>query len=925
MKIGEQSHQNPLHNWICPDIRPNWKIQRKSDQFFLKELQGNRQLLLTPREASALTYFIGEYQLQQIQAKIHQEFGDTVSPNLVIELLEKLANLGVLTPPNNNSKPTPPSRDYRLKPEIQWFEHPDGHWILRNGEDFTFIQMDDFSKTITSDLGKLSPTQIIEKYDIAIPEFNQHLQLLANRGMLVGTKPQKKTRGKFTPLQLLYFILPLFNPDPWLTQHIDKLRWIWTRTFAFILCTFITYSTVVGLSQKTEIIAMGQKLWQYYGTSLILPFAILAMVVVSIHELSHAFTLKHYGGIVPEMGLFFMALIPSAYTDTTDGYCLMKRRQRVLVVAAGVLCQITIGAIALWLWNLSAADTWLHTGSYLLMTAALFTVAINLNPLSKFDGYYLAVALSGINNLRDRSFKFYTNLLTAKPIPEKLSVQVWLALYAPFSFAYLLFVFGFLLFRIIDWSLMNLFFWTLTLITLWAIYFYSPRTPMTATNNNATTNNSRSVSPAKEPPNPRLLPDTLLTSAVEVGYLKYLRFWLKLGLIASILIVCGFIPTSFEVGGRVELETREDAREIIRVPRVAVVKEITVKPGDYVQPGEIVAKLSSLELDREIATVEEQLNQAHQTLAAAKTEQIRAQAQLLEVTGVAAATEAKAKRERDRSSALIAGKLTPEIQILETQSNRLQEQIPEIEKRLQRYQNLYEQGAISRERKDNVESELKDIQSALTAKNQEIESAKQQQRDRATDLQNETSSQQTTIDASRMIAQAETQMTAQQNAIATIEKRLKQLQTQQESLTLRSTKAGVILTNDLDLRRNQELKPGEDLLLEIADLTELTATVEIKQEDLEYVEIDKPVTFRPLQAKLRPYKATVKRILPKIQNDPNQLNRVALIQIVVNNSDGKLNPGASGYAKIWSEQIPLYQRLGRELMRLVPLERFLWR
>lgn len=32
----------------------------------------------------------------------------------------------------------------------------------------------------------------------------------------------------------------------------------------------------------------------------------------------------------------------------------------------------------------------------------------------------------------------------------------------------------------------------------------------------------------------------------------------------------------------------------------------------------------------------------------------------------------------------------------------------------------------------------------------------------------------------------------------------------------------------------------------------------------------------------------------------------------------------SRYAKIWSERIPLYQRLGRELMRLVPLERFLW-
>jgi putative peptide zinc metalloprotease protein len=198
------------------------------------------------------------------------------------------------------------------------------------------------------------------------------------------------------------------------------------------------------------------------------------MLVVSIHELGHAFTLKHYGGIVPEIGLLFMCFMPGCYTDTTDSYCLVKRRQRTLVVAAGVLCQLIIWAIALWLWNLSNPDTWLHTTSYLLMVAALFTVALNLNPMSKFDGYYLAVAITGINNLRSRSFQFYSNLFRLKLSPEQISDRLILAAYAPFSFFYILFVFGHLWFGIGDWLLSNIPMTALIIILLWAIYFFYP-------------------------------------------------------------------------------------------------------------------------------------------------------------------------------------------------------------------------------------------------------------------------------------------------------------------------------------------------------------------------------------------------------------------------------------------------------------------
>ena len=94
--------------------------------------------------------------------------------------------------------------------------------------------------------------------------------------------------------------------------------------------------------------------------------------------------------------------------------------------------------------------------SYLLMVATLVTVVFNLNPLNKFDGYYLLVALTGINNLRSRSFEFYANLLRREQIWEEPSDCWILAAYAPFSIAYTVWVLGYLFSVVVDWAVQNM-------------------------------------------------------------------------------------------------------------------------------------------------------------------------------------------------------------------------------------------------------------------------------------------------------------------------------------------------------------------------------------------------------------------------------------------------------------------------------------
>lgn len=498
MKSSNQRVHSTESEWILPDLTPYWKLTqtKTSNSIILKAKNNSISYPFTSEEGLALRHFSGKFTIAQIQKICNQQFNH-LSNDFVFNLLQKLIELKILAWENEEElfsdsllkqKHKDEEQEYstaikqdkkvflKFKNCVHWIEHPEGYWILRNPEDIKFLQVGQQDKTIIDQL-KYQPVSVVAvEFCVSQTHIKRLLQQLTVTAMLEGTTPPKPPKRKFNPMQLLFFRIPLFNPDKWLSQHIDKLRWIWTQQVAFILTIFLVTSATIGYSQQDEILYTGLQLLTHAGGSLLLPFGLLAMFVVTIHELGHAFTLKKYGGIVPEIGLLIMMFMPAAYTNTTDSYCLVKRHQRVLVIAAGVIVQFIIAAIALLLWNWSNPSIWLHTGSYLLMTAALFTVALNLNPLARFDGYYLASAITGINNLRSRSFKLYQKLFTGKPNLENQQDTFILACYAPLSLAYIYFVFGFLLLRITDWSFTNIPTLSLFLLLIWGIYAILPET-----------------------------------------------------------------------------------------------------------------------------------------------------------------------------------------------------------------------------------------------------------------------------------------------------------------------------------------------------------------------------------------------------------------------------------------------------------------
>ncbi len=129
-----------------------------------------------------------------------------------------------------------------------------------------------------------------------------------------------------------------------------------------------------------------------------------SLLPVFIHELGHALTVKHYGREVPQGGLMLYLGMPAAFVETTDIW-LEPRRARLAVTWNGPFTGLIIGGSAALI--IYFFPTW-TLSSFLFKMAgfAYLTVFMNVNPLLKYDGYYILSDALDIPLLRERSMAF---------------------------------------------------------------------------------------------------------------------------------------------------------------------------------------------------------------------------------------------------------------------------------------------------------------------------------------------------------------------------------------------------------------------------------------------------------------------------------------------------------------------------------------
>lgn len=214
----------------------------------------------------------------------------------------------------------------------------------------------------------------------------------------------KQKKRKYGDLSMIVF--PAVNPDRFLDWLHDRIGFFYTWWFTLITLVAFAFTAGIFIIHWSEI---GRDTFQFYNFADktwwdVAAFWLLATVLMSMHEIGHGLTCKHYGGHVSAMGFALIYLSPAFYTDTTEGMVTGDRNQRLMISVAGVWTELMVCAIATPLWWGTPPGTAVHEFAYtIILITGIGVVLINWNPLMKLDGYHMLCEILGIVDLKEAS------------------------------------------------------------------------------------------------------------------------------------------------------------------------------------------------------------------------------------------------------------------------------------------------------------------------------------------------------------------------------------------------------------------------------------------------------------------------------------------------------------------------------------------
>ncbi|WP_077034511.1 HlyD family efflux transporter periplasmic adaptor subunit [Pelomonas sp. KK5] len=240
----------------------------------------------------------------------------------------------------------------------------------------------------------------------ALLQFLEANELLAPRPQMSFARARSHSRAKPTIWQRLLhgylsIRIPLARPDRFLRRTLPYMAWAFSPVFWCVIAALAALGLYLLSHQWEAFLATFPRMVDMEG---FLTYGACLIGVKALHELGHGYTAVRLGSRVSSMGITLLVMTPVAYTDTTDAWRLSSRADRVRIDVAGMAVEIIVAVFATLAW-VFLTDGALRSAAFALATTGwVMSVAVNLNPLMRFDGYYLMSDLVGIPNLQERSF-----------------------------------------------------------------------------------------------------------------------------------------------------------------------------------------------------------------------------------------------------------------------------------------------------------------------------------------------------------------------------------------------------------------------------------------------------------------------------------------------------------------------------------------
>lgn len=287
---------------------------------------------------------------------------------------------------------------YRLSPE-QWrmlqlfdgkssFQEIAAKYSELAGEECSEEQVREFSDALSS-------TDMI------------HRTALENNASLLDTlAEQREKRRKSKWGNLAEVNIAAWDPDAflnWLYPHIRFLFSTWFNLFGVFMVGIMTVIFVGHWS------VIWHDTWEYYTLTDktladFLTFWVLFSFVAFFHESAHGCMVKHYGGGVHGMGFLLMYFLPCFYCDSTEVFVYGEKWPRIYTALAGIWSELVFCSFITIIWWATPPGLWIHNVAYMLIViTGIGVVLLNINPLTKLDGYFIFCELVEVTDLKEKS------------------------------------------------------------------------------------------------------------------------------------------------------------------------------------------------------------------------------------------------------------------------------------------------------------------------------------------------------------------------------------------------------------------------------------------------------------------------------------------------------------------------------------------
>jgi putative peptide zinc metalloprotease protein len=268
-------------------------------------------------------------------------------------------------------------------------------------------------------------------------------------------RERKQKIRRATLMSIMFFRIPLFDPDNLLKRLLPLARVVMSPFGAALWIGVVAGAVKVLIDNWAQVGVQTQAILAPAN----LPLLYLALILIkTLHEFGHSFAVRRFGGEVHTMGIMFLIFNPLPYMDATAAWAFRSKWKRVLVGAAGMITEVFVAACAVFVWANTGPGVINALAYNMMFIASVSTVLFNINPLLRFDGYYILSDLLDIPNLHAQASQHLRHLVERYVFGYKksqspaagFSESFWLTVFGILSGLYKLIVFTTILLFVAD-------------------------------------------------------------------------------------------------------------------------------------------------------------------------------------------------------------------------------------------------------------------------------------------------------------------------------------------------------------------------------------------------------------------------------------------------------------------------------------------